>query len=211
MDIENGDEQMLSLLIAMGAFSLTMSLSPGPVNMVIVSSSANNGIRRTMPFVSGATIGFTLLLIFVGFWFQQIISAYPTFFAYLELVGAAFIIHLGYKIAASPPVLAQEKRVPPTFMQGFVLQWINAKAWVACAAGAAIFSDPKTHATLITFIAIYFVICYLSLAVWAVMGDRMSAILKKPAHMRAFNVTMGGLLIASAGYMAYSQFVKSGS
>jgi threonine/homoserine/homoserine lactone efflux protein len=54
-------------MFAMLMFSLTMSISPGPVNMVIISSS--HGFRKTLPFVSGATIGFTLLLILVGFGF----------------------------------------------------------------------------------------------------------------------------------------------
>ncbi|EPP7098025.1 LysE family transporter, partial [Klebsiella michiganensis] len=44
-----------------------MSISPGPVNMVIISSGANHGFRKTLPFISGATTGFTLLLILVGF------------------------------------------------------------------------------------------------------------------------------------------------
>jgi len=64
----------MSILIAMCIFSLTMSISPGPMNMVIVSSGANHGVRWTMPFVSGATIGFTLLLVFVRFWLIQIVS-----------------------------------------------------------------------------------------------------------------------------------------
>ncbi|WNG17250.1 LysE family translocator [Cystobacter fuscus] len=199
---------MIALMIAMGAFSLTMSISPGPVNMVIVSSGANNGVRHTMPFVSGATIGFTLLLIFVGFWFQQMINAYPTFFMYLELAGSAFIIYVGYKIATSEPEISIEKRAVPTFMQGFLLQWLNPKAWIACASGAALFSSPTTHLTLVTFIVIYFVICYLSLAAWAVLGDRMTTLLKKQSHIRAFNVTMGGLLILSACYMVYMQMAN---
>jgi threonine/homoserine/homoserine lactone efflux protein len=199
---------MISLLLAMSAFSLTMSISPGPVNMVIVSSGANNGVRRTMSFVSGATIGFALLLTFVGFWFQQMISAYPKFFMYLELAGSAFIIYVGYKIATSAPEISLEKRSIPTFMQGFLLQWLNPKAWIACASGAALFSSPDTHTTLVTFIVIYFVICYLSLAAWAVLGERMSTILKKQSHVRAFNVVMGGLLIASACYMVYLQVLN---
>ena len=56
----------MSLILAMFMFALTMSISPGPVNMVIISSGANHGFRKTLPFISGATTGFTLLLILVG-------------------------------------------------------------------------------------------------------------------------------------------------
>jgi threonine/homoserine/homoserine lactone efflux protein len=59
----------MSLFIAMFSFSLVMSISPGPVNMVIVSSGASYGVRKTFSFVSGGTIGFTSLLLFIGLGF----------------------------------------------------------------------------------------------------------------------------------------------
>jgi threonine/homoserine/homoserine lactone efflux protein len=39
----------MSLILAMFMFALTMSISPGPVNMVIISSGANHGFRKTLP------------------------------------------------------------------------------------------------------------------------------------------------------------------
>ncbi|WP_122315872.1 LysE family translocator [Pseudomonas cichorii] len=196
----------LALIFAMSMFSLSMSISPGPVNMVIVASGANHGFWRTFPFVSGATIGFTLLLVFVGFWFLKIIESYPVFFEYLGIVGSTFIIYVGYKIASSHPELAIGKTDIPSFAQGFLLQWLNPKAWIACASGAALFSSPHTHTPLITFVAIYFAVCYLSLAAWAVLGERVSILLSNALRIRIFNLTMGGMLIATACYMLYLQF-----
>ncbi|MGM8794272.1 hypothetical protein [Enterobacter asburiae] len=49
--------------------------------MVIISSGAVHGFRKTFSFVSGATIGFTLLLIFICFGFyaaiEKISSVFP--------------------------------------------------------------------------------------------------------------------------------------
>lgn len=201
----------MSLLIAMCIFSLTMSISPGPVNMVIVSSGANHGFRRTMPFVSGATIGFTLLLVFVGFWLIQIVSHHPVFLKYLEFVGAAFVMYVGYKIASAPPEISVERKRTPTFMEGFLLQWLNPKAWIACASGAALFSDPRTNATLMAFVLVYFFICYVSLAAWAVLGDRVSILLNNRLRIRLFNLTMGGMLILTAAYLIYVQIASKGA
>ena len=195
----------LALILAMSMFSLSMSISPGPANMVIIASGANHGFWRTFPFVSGATIGFTLLLVFVGFWFVQVIESQPVLFKYLGVAGSLFILHLGYRIAASRPELTVEKADAPGFMQGFLLQWLNPKAWIACASGAALFSDPQTHATLIVFMTIYFIVCYVSLAAWAALGDRVSILLDSRLRIRVFNLAMGGMLIATAGYMLYLQ------
>ena len=91
----------MSLLFAMFSFSLAMSISPGPVNMIILSSSANYGVRRTFTFVSGATIGFSLLLLFIGLGFDKVINTYPFFLKYLAVVGSLFIVYMGFKIANS--------------------------------------------------------------------------------------------------------------
>lgn len=197
----------MSLLVAMCIFSLTMSISPGPVNMVIVSSGANHGIRRTMPFVSGATVGFTLLLMFVWFWLIQIVNSHPVFLAYLEYIGAMFIMYVGYKIASAPGEIAVEKKRIPTFMEGFLLQWLNPKAWIASASSAALFSDPDTTSTMLVFVALYFLICYVSLAAWAVLGERVSIVLTNPARIRVFNLVMGGMLMSTAVYLITMQLV----
>lgn len=84
------------LIVTMFIFSLTMSFSPGPVNMIIISSAAAHGFRKTFPFVSGATTGFTALLIFVCFGFYAAIEQHPLFFKYLNVAGAVFIMYLGW-------------------------------------------------------------------------------------------------------------------
>lgn len=195
----------MTLFFAMFLFSLTMSISPGPVNMVIISSGANHGFRRTLPFVSGATIGFTLLLIIMGFGLYAAIDKHPLFFKYLNVAGSAFIIYVGYKIASSQPELSLTKSETPGFIQGFLLQWLNPKAWIACASGVVLFSEPSNNAPLIVFITIYFLVCYLSLAAWAVLGKNISALLNSIGRIRAFNLCMGGTLIITASYMLLAQ------
>lgn len=199
---------MMSLLVSMFVFSLALSISPGPVNMVIVSSGANHGFRRTLPYVSGATIGFTLLLIFVSFGLLQLVVRYPLFLKSLAVLGAAFIIYIGYRIAAADPRLAADGKSAPTFMQGFALQWLNPKAWLACASGAALFSDPRTIAPLLVFVAVYFLVCYVSLAAWALLGDRAATYLSSETRIRLFNLSMGGLLIATAIYLVFVQVLQ---
>jgi threonine/homoserine/homoserine lactone efflux protein len=199
-------ETDMSILIAMFSFSLVMSISPGPVNMVIVSSGANYGVRQTFPFVSGAVIGFTLLLLFVGLGFYKIINAYPFFLKYLGIAGSIFIVYMGYMIASSKPEIDIEKHTRPTFPQGFLMQWLNPKAWMASMAGVSLFSAPNSHYLFLTFSMIYFVVCYLSLFAWSVLGDKVTILLNSESRIDYFNKLMGGLLIATACFLLYSQF-----
>jgi len=201
----------MSLLMAMFSFSLAMSISPGPVNMVIVSSGANYGIRKTFAFVSGATIGFTLLLLFIGLGFNRVMDVHPYFVKYLAVAGALFIIYMGYLIASAKPMLENKEQdnnaqKQPTFMQGFLLQWLNPKAWIACVAGASLFSIPENHQVFLTFSLMYFLVCYLSLFAWSVLGDKVTILLSSAFRLRLFNQFMGGLLIITACFLLYSQF-----
>lgn len=196
----------MSLFIAMVSFSLAMSISPGPVNFVIVSSGANFGIRKTFSFVSGATIGFTLLLVFIGFGFYKIIDLYPLFLNYLSIAGSSFILYMGYLIATAKPEMKVEKQNRPNFLQGFLLQWLNPKAWLACVAGVSIFSSSESHGQFISFSAIYFIVCYFSLFSWSVLGSKASIVLNSEFKLRIFNRLMGLLLILTACFLLYVQF-----
>lgn len=192
-------------IFAMFMFSLSMSISPGPVNMVIISSGVSHGYRKTLPFISGATTGFTLLLIFMGLGFHAVIETYPLFFKYLNIAGSAFLVYIGYKIASSRPELSLTKEEAPGFVQGFLLQWLNPKAWIACASGVALFSEPSNDTQLPVFIIIYFFVCYFSLTLWAILGDRFSILINSTKRIRKFNLSMGGLLIVTACYILYFQ------
>ena len=201
---------MFSTIIAMCVFSFVMSISPGPVNLIIVSSGANYGFKRTMSFVSGATIGFTLLLIFVGFGFIKIIQSYPVLFNYLSLAGSAFIIYIGYKIVTSSSSQIEVKNDEniPKFFEGFLLQWLNPKAWIAAASGISMFSS--THNHLLAFIVLYFLICYACLSVWAMLGNATTMLLKFNNGLNFFNKAMGLMLIAIAFYLIYLQLTTTG-
>jgi threonine/homoserine/homoserine lactone efflux protein len=198
----------MNLFFTMFFFSLGMSISPGPVNMIIVSSGANYGIKRTIPYVSGATLGFILLLLFIGLGFFQVIKSYPFFLKYLAIGGSLFIMYMGYKIASAKPNIDLRKEdATPKFYQGFLLQWLNPKAWIACVAGASIFSSAESYTPFLIFVSIYFVVCYASLLVWAIIGDRVSFLLSNEFRLRVFNLLMGSLLIFTAGYLCYANLV----
>ncbi len=191
----------MSALFAMVVFSFVMSISPGPANMIIISSGVNNGFKRTVSFVSGATIGFTLLLCFIGFGFIKIIDVFPNLFQYLTILGSSFIMYIGYKIATSRAevVVDKSEKKAPKFYEGFLLQWLNPKAWLACVSGVSMFSSSMTDLSL--FIGVYFLVCYMSLSFWAIIGDKINFFFNTQFKLKVFNIIMGGLLIIIALYL----------
>jgi threonine/homoserine/homoserine lactone efflux protein len=194
----------MSLLLAMFSFSLSMSISPGPINMIIVSSGLNYGVRKTFAFVSGATIGFTLLLLLIGLGFHKVISQHPTLLTYLGVAGSLFILYMGYLIISSDPKVSVEQQNRPGFFQGFLLQWLNPKAWMACVAGASLFSSADSNKQFLVFSLVYFIVCYASLFAWAVLGEKFSTVLNNEFRISVFNKIMGGLLVGTALFLLYA-------
>ncbi|PID48360.1 MAG: lysine transporter LysE [Proteobacteria bacterium] len=190
-----------SIIFSMISLSFAMSISPGPVNILIISSSINHGFKKTFSFISGATIGFTLLLTFIALGFISFLAKYPLFLQSLSILGSLFIVYLGYKIATSDAKLNIEKNNKNTlkFYQGFLLQWLNPKAWMACIAGVSIYSSSSEM--ILIFIVIYFFLCYICLCFWGFLGKKLQIILHTKKRLRIFNALMGAVLIITALYL----------
>ena len=200
----------MSLIFAMCLFAFSMSISPGPVNVITLSTGVNYGLKKAMSFVGGATIGFTLLLLTVGLGLRVIAELSEVFLMVLSYIGAIFIAYMGIKIilsAGNPESLSSSQQNIPTFWDGFLLQWLNPKAWIACISGVSAFNLGHSLSLLSIFISLYFVICYASITSWALLGDKLQTLLSSPSHFKIFNVAMGGALITVACYLLYLQIL----
>ena len=136
--------EITTTIFAVGLYALSMSISPGPVNMLALSSGVHLGLRKAMGFVSGATIGFSLLLLAIGLGLGSLVDPTSPLFKLLKFAGLGFIAWIGFRIATSSPQLGgiqgeEMRENAGAFWRGFLLQWLNPKAWLACIAGIAAF------------------------------------------------------------------------
>jgi len=199
---------MMSLIIAMSAFSLAMSASPGPVNLISLTIGVNRGFREAVPFVSGATMGFTLLLLLLGLGMGELAVRFSFILDGMSYIGAAFICYLGYKIANSKSQIKLLDNDTPTFWQGFLLQWLNPKAWAACLAGLAAFNTASSYSILFLFVGLYFVICYIGIGSWAFVGEKVFKLFQTPARLRLLNVFLGTGLITVAAVLTMQNLIR---
>ncbi|MFD2180397.1 LysE family translocator [Veronia pacifica] len=197
----------MTLIIAMCMYAFTMSVSPGPVNMVILNSGLNYGARKTIMFIIGSTFGFTLLLSFIGLGLGALLSSLPFLVHLLTVAGSGFIAYLGWQIMRSEGTLTLTEQKRPGFWQGAVLQWINPKAWIACMSGISAFSLHNEYGKLGVFLLLYFTICFLSQMAWATAGEKISIFFANERRRRLINQIMGGSLIVIAGYLVASHFL----
>ena len=70
-------QSLQNLWLPIVLYAFVTSASPGPVNIVAVSSGISFGVRRTLPQVAGATLGFSLLLFAIGMGLGELLRAMP--------------------------------------------------------------------------------------------------------------------------------------
>jgi threonine/homoserine/homoserine lactone efflux protein len=194
-----------ALLLSMAAFSLAASISPGPVNIVAMSIGMRHGLGRSMRYVTGATVGFTILLLVIGLGLSAAVDWLPNLPAVVRGAGVLFLVYMAIALAADGGVLSANKIAKaPSAIDGALLQWLNPKAWLASVAGMGAFAAGADIDRLLTFAAVYFVVCYRSGGCWAVAGKALGFCVGDPRIMRAMNRLLALLLAASAAYLAFT-------
>jgi len=189
-----------SLLIAFVIFATVMFFTPGPNNIMLLSSGLTYGFRRTLPHVAGITIGFAFMVGAVGLGLGTIFISYPVLQTILKYAGAAYLIWLAAAIAMSGPVTPGQDnaRGPMTFFGAAMFQWINAKGWVmvigTITAYAGIAAFPWN---IVIQVLLSLLLGVLSCSAWALFGSALRPVLTSPGAVRAFNIVMAALLLAS--------------
>jgi threonine/homoserine/homoserine lactone efflux protein len=117
----------------------------------------------------------------------------------MKWVGAAYMVWLALKLARAAPVKTGEATGRPvTFLQAAAFQWINPKAWIMALTAVATYADPADYTRTVLVVALVFGLVTLPcVAAWVVFGTALRHALQRPVILRAFNWTMGALLIAS--------------
>jgi threonine/homoserine/homoserine lactone efflux protein len=189
-----------SLFYAFLAFMVVMYFTPGPNNIMLLASGLTYGFRRTIPHIAGIVIGFAFMVAAVGLGLGTVFLAYPILQTILKYAGAVYLVYLAAVIAMSGPTTpdGESGRGPMTFWGAAMFQWINAKGWVivigTITAYAAIAQFPLNIAiqTLISLL-----VGTVSTVVWALFGTALRPVLTSERLVRAFNVVMALLLLAS--------------
>lgn len=196
---------MIGLYLSMFIFAFISSITPGPVNIISISSGLTHGFRKTLWFVFGATFSFTLCLFISGLLFKQLVELLPKILQPLQWFSVAYLSWISlqlFKTASS--IQPDTVSTPPTVWQGCLVQTLNPKAWIAIFSSLSLFVGANLK-LLIEFSFIYFVVCYLSLAFWAYAGNWLKQKMKSSHFITNINRSLALLLLLCALYLAFSE------
>jgi threonine/homoserine/homoserine lactone efflux protein len=187
------------VLAAMIAFCFVASVTPGPNNLMLMTSGVNFGFRRTLPHLIGVVLGFTLMVALVGFGLDAIFARFPQLLPTMRYLGAAYMLWLAYKIATAGPLReGGNGGAPLGFFAAAAFQWVNPKGWVMAVGALTAYAVVDDYARNVVIIALtYLIVGFPSSGAWAALGASMRRALADPRVARPFNWTMAALLVAS--------------
>jgi threonine/homoserine/homoserine lactone efflux protein len=196
--------------VSMAVFAFVTSVTPGPNNMMLLTSGVNFGVRATLPHALGISCGHFIMLMAVGLGLGELFIRVPAAYSAMRVVGMSYMLYLAWGIVKSGAPSAQEGASqgakPLGFWGAAAFQWVNPKAWVMTLGFFSNYLPQQASLVLIAMTSLLFsLVNFPSIGVWAVMGARMGHYLQVDLYRRAFNWTMAVLLVAS---MAASLFTR---
>ena len=201
------------MIVPMATFALVASISPGPVNLVGLSTGSRHGLTKGLIFVTGATIGFILLFLAVGYGLSSLFTVIADFERWLSWVGIVFLLYLSYRLAfdtgtiqvedQSQEEATKERLKPSGFWTGFLMQWLNPKAWLASAAGISAYTQSGNIEQIWVFAMIYVPVCWMSLSCWVCVGVYLRQKVQQPKIMRAINRSLAAMLAGSCLFLMF--------
>lgn len=192
--------EALAFLGPAALYMITMTITPGPNNVMLTASGANYGFLRTLPHIFGILGGCFLLFAGIALGLGLLFERYPAIQLSLRVLGSAYLLYLAWRIATAPPpdLRARGEGKPLSFWQAAAFQFANPKAWVMGLALMAGFlpesGDTLTNALLLAgFAELVALPC---IALWAGFGMAIGQWLDTPRAWQIFNWIMGALTAA---------------
>jgi len=187
--------------LALATYTLVMSITPGPNNVMLLASGARFGFTRTLPHMLGISAGFALqtALVCAGFGIVQPWIASGQ--AALTWIGIAYMGWLAWRLLRAGPVgTADDTAQPLAAWQSALFQWLNPKAWVMALTVASVFLPAGADLRFaLAGIALVLVLVNLPcVALWAAFGTALRRWLADSRWRLVFNGLMAGLLVWTA-------------
>lgn len=181
-----------------------LALSAGPGNLMVATSGAQSGVRRSVKFIVGLDATYFLIAVLVGLGLYHTIMASPNLIWVLRVAGSLYILWLGIKLIIRPMRKAGDRRLDLQFRDGIIVQLGNVQGLVMLLVMFSTFIPAGTSnssAVLALSLALILV-NFTAHIIWVSMGATIQRLLAvRPGLLKAQNVVFGLMLIAVAAWI----------
>ena len=197
-----------TLLVSLTGFAFISAITPGPNNILLMSSGALFGWQRSLPHLGGVLLGFAILMSSAVFGLGSVVAQWPWLVMIVRVFGAAWLawMSLRYFLAgmhgpeATTASAAAPISRPFRFHEGVSFQWVNPKALilVISAAGAYVALAESIVQRTMIIVGVFFLAGLISSSLWMITGDALNRLMSSGRSARYVNLGMGILILLTA-------------
>jgi threonine/homoserine/homoserine lactone efflux protein len=182
------------LLLAVPAY-----FTPGPNNLMLMTSAAKFGFRRTMPHAIGIVFGFPLMVFAVSLGLGEVFQAFPLVKSVLKYLAAAYLLWMAWHLVGIRIGEMKASDRPFRVHEAALFQWINPKGWAMAMSFAAAFvvAGPDRISSIVWLTLGCLALAPLSSLTWMVFGERLQTYLRRTGTERFLGAILALLLLAA--------------
>jgi threonine/homoserine/homoserine lactone efflux protein len=189
-------------MLAFILFAFVASITPGPTNLIVLSTSARRGWRPCLPIILGAGAGAAMVVWAAGTGAGTTLLQVPGARTAMTALGLCWMLWLAWKIFTAPVTPFDTPHNQSARELGLfgavLLQWVNPKTWLMALAVAGVFTangQPLNQLCLA-----FFLVALPCLGAWALLGRGAARWLARPDQLRWMNRVLAVLLVVSSGF-----------
>ena len=180
---------------------------PGPTVTLIIANTLSFGTRAGVLNVAGTQLGLILMIGLLAISFQVVEQQLEWFLIIIRLLGAIYLIWLGYKIFTSQSIMMRirDKKYSNNkfVLQGFLVIWSNPKAFLFLGAFIPQFLDTNqiTGLRIIYLGFLFMLIGAIFDSAYAVVFGKFRSLMSSK-YLKLLNRIGGSLLVLLGLWLA---------
>ena len=181
-------------------FGIATLFTPGPNNLMLMTSGVHLGIGKSWPRIWGVAFGFAFLVLCVGLGLGSMLLDHPLLARFLRYASIAYMMYLSYRtaIAPLPSSIVLIERGGGAFWSVVAFQWVNPKGWMMALAVASNYASVATYPMNALVVAFLLgLIGVASSLLWVALGRLIQHAVRTPKIFRFFSIFMACLLLVS--------------
>ena len=191
----------MATILTFLAILLPLSLSPGPVVIVLAGITMGRGLSAAIPFWIGMQISVMAVAVVSALGLSQLFLVYPAVYQTVRIAGIVYIIWLGWKFVTARPKPGEEYRGDaPGVVPGMLVTLLNPKFYIMVMSVFSQFIKPGETGNWALVVGIWVVIVG-SAFCWMRAGAMLRPLLKSEQALRIQSITFGAILIIVAVWM----------
>lgn len=185
-------------------------LVPGPTVTLIMANSLRHGLRAGLLNVAGTQLGLATMMLIVALGLATVVATLEPWFDLVRLLGAAYLIWLGWRLLTQPGGLGGGRAPRPPrggfLLQGYLVFMSNPKALLLFGALIPQFVDPAAaYLPQVTLLGGTAMACaFLGDSAYALVFSRARHVLTE-RRIRAVSRGAGALLVGGGIWMALAR------